>query len=268
MLMLKYWSIIGSLWLIFCDSCVYYLREIIMPTPFFHVLQRTFTLDKVASFDTSRSEHARELQLLIDAGDSDTYRKRLSVLEEHGHTFRLGDARVYETKNVGEKIDVHIALQVNGPTLTWRCWAPEGNDLYPQAFNDKFYHAVHDCDVKASTLSFLELNAGKNHYLIVNGQPITPADLDQHLQAFKDHEAHDLFFDPGEIDSIRAKFSEFYTSKTEEQHVSKASTEQTATVHQASKTGMTFFQTHGEKPRGKGEEDKPTDGASPKKGGA
>ncbi|WP_133127797.1 hypothetical protein [Legionella nagasakiensis] len=199
-----------------------------MPAPFFVFLKKTHNLPKVTSYDAEHSPEAAELQRLIDANDTAEYSKRLREFQELGKTFRLTDMCVYETRDERERIDVRIALQVKGHSITWYFWVPDGKDQYPQDFRDRLYGAAAECHTKVErgcdlyyrgsnafhvkTMHHLEIEAGHNHnhYRIRDNQPVTPKDLTEHLQAFKTHEVHDAFFEPGEIDALCERFAAFY----------------------------------------------------------
>lgn len=203
-----------------------------MPAPFFVFLTKKHTLSKVTSYDASTSESARELQLLIDAGNNVEYRKRLANLREEGKTFRLTDMRVYETKDEGETIDVKVALQVKGYSITWYFWVKDGKDQYPQDFRDLLYKAAGECHTKVTngcdlyyrgsnafhvkTMHHLEIEANHNHnhYRMKDNQPVTPKDLREHLTAFKTHEVHDIFFEEGEVETLCGMFDKFYEKWT------------------------------------------------------
>ncbi|OGT47447.1 MAG: hypothetical protein A3E83_01750 [Gammaproteobacteria bacterium RIFCSPHIGHO2_12_FULL_41_20] len=203
-----------------------------MPTPFFVFLRKTHTLPKVTSYDASVSDAARELQMLIDAGDRNQYRKRLVELRQQGKTFRLTDMKVYEIRDEGETIDVRIALQVKGYSITWYFWAPGGRDQYPQEARDEFYRAAAECHTQVKNscdlyyrgsnafhiknMHHLETEDGHNHnhYRMKDNQPVTPQDLTEHLQAFKRHEICEKFFEEGEIEELCGKFRAFYVNWT------------------------------------------------------
>ncbi|AHE67296.1 hypothetical protein [Legionella oakridgensis] len=203
-----------------------------MPAPFFVFLKKVHTLPKVTSYDASHSPEARELQRLLDANDTVEYGKKLREFQEAGKTFRLTDMIVYETRDEGEKIDVRVALQVKGHSITWYFWVPDGKDQYPQAFRDRLYGAAAECHTKVErgcdlyyrgsnafhvkTMHHLEIEAAHNHnhYRIRDNQPVTPKDLTEHLQAFKTHEVHEEFFEAGEVDELCARFAEFHARWT------------------------------------------------------
>lgn len=201
-----------------------------MPAPFFIFLDKTHTLPKVTS-DATTSE-AKELQLLVDSSNKVAYRKKIEEYKEHGLDFRITKGKVYQIAYKGETIDVRIALQVKGHSLTWYFWAPDGMDQYPQEFRDKLYNAaaiahkeVDDgCDlyyrgsnaVHVKLMHHIESESGHNHnhYRLKGNKSYLPNDFNQHLQALKKSEFHDLFFKQGEIDNLCNEFGEFYKKWT------------------------------------------------------
>ncbi len=240
-----------------------------MPAPFFVFLQKTHMLPKVTSYDADRSAKARVLQTFIDAGDNNGYRKQLANYQEEGASFRLTDMKVYETKNEGEKIEVRLALQVKAQSITWYFWAKDGKDQYSQEFRDKLYNAAAECHAKVKngcdmyfrgsnafhikTMHHLESEAdhNHNHYRVKGERTVSPEDLKEHLQAFKQHEVHDLFFAADEIDKVCSQYAEFYQrwttkngekSSLEEQYM----TDSTQVLNQADVIEFKLFGEHQE----------------------
>ena len=204
-----------------------------MSTPFFEMLRKIHTVPKLTSY--TDTPEAIELQTLVAAGDKVAYRRMESEYKKIGHNFRLTKGIVYEMKDEGETLDVQIAVQVKGFSLTWYFWVEGGMDQYPQAFRDKLYNAAarchkeveRGCDLyyRGSNAVHIKLmhnletesNHNHNHYRLKDNQSYTPVDFAQHMQAFKKSEIHDEFFEPGEIDELCEKFNTFYahwTAKT------------------------------------------------------
>jgi hypothetical protein len=220
-----------------------------IPSPFLIFLKKKHKLAKVTSYDANQSEFARELQLLVNANNNVEYVKRLNELKELGKTFRLTDVKVYETKDEGETMDVRVALQVKGHSITWYFWAPDGKDQYPQVFRDKLYNAAGECHQKVKrgcdlyyrgsnafhikTMHHLETEAehNHNHYRIKDNQPVVPQDLNEHLLAFKEHQHHDLFFESGEIEEICKRFSLFHAKWMHKEHDSLSKHERYISHH-------------------------------------
>ena len=204
-----------------------------MSTPFFEMVKKIHTVSKLTSY--TDTPEAIELQTLVAAGDKAGYRRMESEYKKIGHNFRLTKGIVYEMKDEGETIDVQIAVQVKGFSLTWYFWVEGGMDQYPQKFRDKLYNAAamchkeveRGCDLyyRGSNAVHIKLmhnletesNHNHNHYRLKDNQSYTPVDFAQHMQAFKKSEIHDEFFEPGEIDELCEKFNTFYahwTAKT------------------------------------------------------
>lgn len=95
-----------------------------MPNPFFVFLNKKHVVKKFTSYQNT--EQTKELQLLVASGNKAQYRKREQELNEEGYKFRLTKGVVYEIRDEGEKIEVRVAVQVKGFTLTWYFWAPDG----------------------------------------------------------------------------------------------------------------------------------------------
>ncbi|QLZ70042.1 hypothetical protein FOLKNPGA_02846 [Legionella sp. PC1000] len=197
-----------------------------MPNPFFVFLKKKHTVKKFTSYQNT--EQTNELQLLVASGNKAQYRKREQELNEEGYKFRLTKGVVYEIRDEGEKINVRVAVQVKGFSLTWYFWAPDGMDQYPQDFRDKLYNAaakahkeVEDgCDLylrgsddlhgKLMHHLPLEFGHNHNHYRLKNNKAYTPKDFNQHMVALAKTEIYQEFFEEGEIDEICKKFEQFY----------------------------------------------------------
>ena len=147
--------------------------------PFFMKLKTKHTVDKTTSRDVQQlevceelSEYAHDvatLQALSAAEDHvgyssarDEFKKKIKLqeasdktLEAKGLTFRQTHGQVYLDAYEGETVDVEVAVQVKGNSLTWYFWAEGVMDQYPQKFRDRLYlqaavshQAVHDgCDL-------------------------------------------------------------------------------------------------------------------------
>lgn len=198
------------------------------PTPFFIFLQKTHVIDKYTS--DKNTEYAKELQLYVTSGDKKTYRQREDELKKTGHLFRLTKGEVSEIKITGEKIEIQVALQVKGHSLTWYFWAPGAMDQYPQEFRDLLYNAAakahkqvkHGCDlyyrgsnaVHVKLMHHLETESGHNHnhYRLKDNKHYTPDDFNEHLHALAQSDTHDQFFREGEIEHICEQFNTFHAN--------------------------------------------------------
>jgi hypothetical protein len=211
-----------------------------MTVPFFILLNKKHTVPFMHSFKSDESE---ELQLLVATGNKKEYRKKVDEYKEAGRTFRLTKGKVFETayENVErglkkETIDVHIALQVKGHSLTWYFWTKgEYMDQYPQEFRDKLYNAaaiahqdvVNGCDMyyRGSNAVHIKLmhhhekesNRNHNHYRLRDNKSYTPEDFNQHLRALEKSSIHLTFFEKGEIDELCEKFKVHYLDWTKKE---------------------------------------------------
>lgn len=203
-----------------------------MPTPFFVVLEKNHTVPKYTSYkDTPQ---ALELRTLFST-DTDAYTKKRDEYKAQGYKFRLTKGELFEIKDKGETIDVKVALQVKGGSLTWYFLAPNAMDQYPQEFRDRlFFPAVechkqveHGCGqyyrgsnaihIKLMHDDESESNNNHNHYRLQTGMEYTPVEFNQHLQAFKtleDKTICEQFFSEGEIDRLCEKFQQFHETWT------------------------------------------------------
>ena len=203
-----------------------------MPTPFFKLLNKTHTVSKLTSSMDTKA--AIELQTVLDSNPTMFERRKIELLEElqPGRSFRLTKGKVYETWDAGETIDVKVAVQVKGHSLTWYFWVQDGMDQYPQAFRDKLYnaaaeahkHVSNGCDlyyrgsnavhVKLMHHVETESNHNHNHYRLRDNVAYKPADFNEHMEALKGSQIHDEFFEEGEIDELCEAFSDFYAKWT------------------------------------------------------
>jgi hypothetical protein len=216
--------------------------------PFFIKLKKVHRLDMLTSYTAKELQESPDsqlrklaagvqvLQLLTLAGDTEGYSKKLlelnTELHHEGIGFRNTKGIIYLTKYEGKKVDVEVALQVKGHSLTWYFWAEGAMDQYPQGFRDLLYNkaaichkSVKDgCDlyyrgsnsvhVKRMHHDERESGHNHNHYRLLGSRHYTPEDVRQHMSGFKDWDMHDLFFEAGEIDSICAFFNEHYIDWT------------------------------------------------------
>lgn len=201
-----------------------------MSAPFFVFLDKKHTIPRatvVLNADTDT------LQALLDANDTSRFERLRQELRETGRTFQITDMKVYEPKyQEGDTVDVKIALQVKGSSITWYFWAPDAKDLYSQEFRDRLYVAAAECHEKVDrgcslyyrgsnafhvkSMHHLESEAGynHNHYRMGDNLPVTPHDLSQHLEAFGKHQQGEFFLSPGEVERINGEFAQFYAEWT------------------------------------------------------
>lgn len=213
---------------------------IVMPTPFFKILEKKHRVPLMTSFI---SQEAQELQLLVALGDKVTYRKKIEEYKEEGRSFRLTKGQVYETHYETDEqglfkntIDVHVAVQVKGHSLTWYFWTKaEHMDQYPQEFRDELYDAAalahkevqNGCDMyyRGSNAVHIKLmhhdesesNRNHNHYRLKDNKSYTPEDFNQHMQALANSKIHLKFFAEGEIEKLCNKFAEYYVEWTKKE---------------------------------------------------
>lgn len=190
-----------------------------------------------------KSEESEELQLLVATGDKQEYRKRVEEYKEAGRTFRLTKGKVFETAYEDperglekQTIDVRVALQVKGHSLTWYFWTKgEYMDQYPQEFRDELYNAAalahqqvtNGCDmyyrgsnaVHIKLMHHLEEESTRNHnhYRLRDNKSYTPEDFNQHLRALQQSSIHLKFFEEGEIDQLCEKFNTYYLDWTKKE---------------------------------------------------
>ncbi|MCH9757101.1 MAG: hypothetical protein K0U37_07930 [Gammaproteobacteria bacterium] len=214
-----------------------------MPTPFFRKLAKKHTVPRVTSY--TDTDHARELQRLVDANDNAGYESKRLEFEEAGEEFRLTKGIVFESRHEGEEMEVEIAVQVKGTSLTWYFWTPDGGmDEYPQEFRNKLYNAAAECHrsvengcdlyyrgsnsvhIKLMHHQETESNNNHNHYRLKNNQHYQPHDFNQHMRAFTGHEMHDTFFEAGEVDALCSEFAAFHQVWTAEQEDAPSLSEQ------------------------------------------
>lgn len=214
------------------------------PEPFFHKLKKIHRVDKVTSYTFEQLQTSTDgklrglagdvhgLQMLALAGNTAAYGKRLlelnSRLAKDGIGFRSTRGVVYLTRHEGEKVDVEVALQVKGYSLTWYFWAEGAMDQYPQDFRDKLYNqaaichkAVKDgCDlyyrgsnsIHVKRMHHREGESGHNHnhYRLQGDRHYMPEDVAQHMEGFRHCDIHDEFFEPGEIDEVCGLFKAYH----------------------------------------------------------
>ncbi|MCW8408356.1 hypothetical protein OQJ13_05160 [Legionella sp. PATHC035] len=198
-----------------------------MPNPFFVFLKKKHTLPKVTSY--TETEQTKELQLLVASGNKAQYRKREKDFNEEGFKFRLTKGVVYEIRDEGEDIEVQVAVQVKGFTLTWYFWTIDGLDQFPQEFRDKLFNAASKvqreeveggCDLYLRGSDELhgklmhhlkaEFWQNHNHYRLKNNKSYTPIEFNQHMFGLASTEIYQEFFEEGEIEAICEKFAQFY----------------------------------------------------------
>ncbi len=202
--------------------------------PFFILLETNHNIDKMSS---TLTEETGVLQRLIDAHNIPEYDKKRREFEEQGSEFRVTQSVIYQTSYEGEKIDVKVALQIKGSSITWYFWVIDnegryGMDQYPQTFRDLLYNAAAKCHegvtngcglyyrgsnaIHVKTMHHVEdeANHNHNHYRVKDNKLVQPIDLEQHLTAFKEHEVYSTFFTPGEADRIIEKFNLFHAGWT------------------------------------------------------
>ncbi len=225
------------------------------PAPFFMPLN---IKHKVQGFVIVKpdTDAAKELDKLINKGNWEEYQQKLKEYGEHGRRFIQTENGVKELGTGSREIDITIAVQVKGYTITWYFWTkPEDQDMYPQEWRDQLYDAAAECHTHVTnscnlyyrgsnafhlkTMHNVEREAfcNHNHYRMRDNQPVTPEDFRQHLQAFKSEKhtaVRALFFNPAlklkdgavvdEIDYLCDKFESFYLDwiKKNAQGVSKA----------------------------------------------
>jgi len=213
-------------------------------TPFFVKLKKKHTVPKVTSYtaeqlqlstDPQLNTLASEVYALQNdalAGNENGYKERLLALtvslKKDDIGFRITKGVVYLTRNEGETVDVEVALQVKGNSLTWYFWAEGAMDQYPQNFRDKLYNQAavchkavkNGCDlyyrgsnsIHVKAMHHVETESGHNHnhYRLQGNRHYTPEDVRQHMDGFKgcpiDHE----FFEANEVDEICANFERFH----------------------------------------------------------
>ncbi|CAM2979836.1 Uncharacterised protein [Legionella steigerwaltii] len=198
-----------------------------MPNPFFVFLKKKHTVPKVTSYKDT--EQTKELQLLVASGNKAQYRKREKDFNEEGFKFRLTKGVVYEIRDEGEEIEVQVAVQVKGFTLTWYFWVPDGLDQYPQEFRDKLFNAAAKvqrekvdggCDLYLRGSDELhgklmhhlatEFWQNHNHYRLKDNKSYTPKEFNQHMRGLATTEIYQEFFEEGEIEKLCEEFAEFY----------------------------------------------------------
>ncbi len=222
--------------------------------PFFLKLKKIHTVPKVTSYSTEQLEHneklrqhtqdLEDLQAYATAGMHSDYTRKLAELKDQGLTFRQTKGKIYLTLNEGDKVDVEVALQVKGNSLTWYFWAEGAMDQYPQEFRDRLYNQAAKCHKEVDAGCDLyyrgsnsfhlknmhhvvtESGHNHNHYRLANDKHYTPHDFNQHLNAFKSSSIHDEFFDAGEIDDICEKFNLFYLNWTKKENNQPSQEEQ------------------------------------------
>ena len=207
-------------------------------SPFFMKLKKTHNVPKVTSYSSDELEyhpklrqfapHLAELQTYATSGNHEDYTKKLDFLKQQGLTCRQTKGKVYLTVNEGQMVDVEIAVQVKGNSLTWYFWAEGAMDQYPQEFRDRLYNQAAQCHkqvdsgcdlyyrgsnsyhLKNMHNAIAESGHNHNHYRLSNDQHYTPKEFNQHLNAFKSAPIHDEFFDANEIDELCQKFETFH----------------------------------------------------------
>jgi hypothetical protein len=195
--------------------------------PYFKFLKTTFPLPTIDS--RTDTEPAKHLQALLDTGDTVGYSREKEKYELEGHKFRLTDMVLYESFPTDRTIDVKVALQVKGHSITWYFWVPGGKDQYPQDFRDILYNSAgqaHQKTTRGCDLYYRGSNAfhvktmhtkeeeaahNHNHYRMKDNQPVLPKDFNEHMMAMKETEAFSGgFFKEGEIEEICADFANWH----------------------------------------------------------
>jgi hypothetical protein len=211
-------------------------------TPFFKFLKKKHEVTLYTSYkgdeETYRGKDdgvLKQLRTYMQASNEEGYNELVKKFPNR--MFRRTKGEVYEMFDEDETINIDVALQVKGHSLTWYFWAPPGAmDQYPQEFRDKLYLAAakahkigveEGCDlyyrgsnsVHVKMMHHLESESHRNHnhYRLKDNKPYTPHDFNQHMDALKQTEAFEEFFEPGEIEEIKQAFAEFYVKWHEKQ---------------------------------------------------
>lgn len=215
-----------------------------MQMPFFRELTTTHVQPKVTSYTSKEllahplpeiaalAPDINELQTYASSGNRVQYEAKLAELALAGHSCRSTKGKVYLARQEAETVDVKVAVQVKGHSLTWYFWAENAMDQYPQAFRDLLYNKAAECHRKVTAGCDLyyrgsnaihikmmhhhesESNHNHNHYRLKDNKHYTPADFNQHLQAFKGWELEQQFFAAGEIDQLCEEFKGFHAQWT------------------------------------------------------
>ncbi len=162
-------------------------------------LSRPITAELWNSVGADKSDGAKLLQSLFDAGKEKAYEAEKGKLEnEQGKIFRKTNGKVFELFKGENTTKVFIKFQVKLGTITWYVMGPK-DETY-QSFRDELYHSAgigHMSKVEnhcqaywRGTNSFHlkkmhtdedEDNYNHNHYRVENDMDINPDHVFKHL---------------------------------------------------------------------------------------
>ncbi len=174
----------------------------------------------------------QELQTHASAGEQVAYAEKYEQLKAAGVTCRSTKGTVYFTKQENKTVEIEIALQVKGHSLTWYFWAPGALDQYPQTFRDELFNQAAVCHKKVDAgcdLYYRGSNAvhiklmhthesesshNHNHYRLKDNKSYTPHEFRQHMEGFVGCEIEGKYFKRGEIEKICHEFEMHYLDWT------------------------------------------------------
>ena len=148
------------------------------------------------------ADDIQELQTYASAGERVAYAEKYEQLKAAGVTCRSTKGTVYFTKQEDKTVEIEIAVQVKGHSLTWYFWAPGAMDQYPQKFRDELYNQAAVCHKKVDAgcdLYYRGSNAvhiklmhthesesshNHNHYRLKDNKSYTPHEFRQHMEGF------------------------------------------------------------------------------------
>ncbi len=219
-------------------------------SPFFMRLKKTHTVPMVTSYTAQelqlsgdqllqgQASNIMQLQLYAASGDNAAYNEMLKEmkpsLKAANASTRSSKGQIYLTRNEGKTVEVSVAVQVKGSSLTWYFWAPGAFDQYPQEFRDKIYKqaalahqkVADGCDlyyrgsnsfhVKMMHHHESESMHNHNHYRLKDGKHYDLNDFREHMMGFQDNpKIFEEFFEPSEIEEICAEFEKFHADWNE-----------------------------------------------------
>lgn len=199
------------------------------------------TKHRVSIDKLEKTAASQELETLIDSDNKAGYREALAKYKGDNKKFLFAeDGSVREIVGIEKEVDMQVAVQVKGHSITWYFFTDfENQDRYPQTFRDVLYDSAaiahqkvtRGCDlyyrgsnafhVKTMHTKEQEAHWNHNHYRMSDNQPVRAVDFEQHMLGFKGTKAetglagsetptgYGKFFTDGEIEEIIEDFKQW-----------------------------------------------------------
>lgn len=218
--------------------------------PFLKILSKKHPVPRHISFDINCGVDVYEsmidiLQTLSDANDVEGFHAAKAKFEASGeYKFRVTDTEVFLYKvDPNVTIDLDVAVQVKGSSITWYFLTPGVKDEYSQDFRDilfsgaakahsevergcgLYYRGSNAFHVKTMHTHEIEAFYNHNHYRVLDAS-VTANDFAQHMRGISHQTELQDWFEPGEIENIIGEYGEFYQKWTRKEEESGLSAEE------------------------------------------